>query len=130
MENNESFEYTYSAPEREEIRAIRDKYLPKDPRQEKLARLRQLDASVTRVAAIAAIALGTVSTLVFGIGLCLCLRWSAYAPRHPRGAAGDRWNGSGLPGVPLDPAAPAGQGSPGDPAAVPGADVAWAVGPV
>lgn len=85
MENNESFEYTYSAPEREEIR---DKYLPKDPRQEKLARLRQLDASVTRVAAIAAIALGTVSTLVFGIGLCLCLRWSAYAPGIPVGLLG------------------------------------------
>lgn len=80
MEDNESFEYTYSAPEQEEIRRIRDKYLPGDPREEKLAQLRRLDADVSRKAARAAIGLGVVSTLVFGTGMCLCLEWRAFIP--------------------------------------------------
>ena len=47
MENKESFEYTYSAPEQEEVRKIRDKYLPREERENKLEQLRRLDRSVT-----------------------------------------------------------------------------------
>lgn len=76
MENNESFEYTYSAPEREEIKRIREKYLPKDEREQKLEALRRLDQSVTQKATWASVTLGTASTLVMGVGMCCCLVWT------------------------------------------------------
>ena len=44
---SENFEYSYSAEKQSEIDAIRKKYLPPDEREEKLARLRKLDAGVT-----------------------------------------------------------------------------------
>lgn len=76
MENNESFEYTYSAPEHEEIKRIREKYLPKDEREQKLEALRRLDQSVTQKATWASVTLGTASTLVMGVGMCCCLVWT------------------------------------------------------
>lgn len=76
MENNESFEYTYSAPEHEEIKRIREKYLPKDEREQKLEVLRRLDQSVTQKATWASVTLGTASTLVMGVGMCCCLVWT------------------------------------------------------
>ncbi len=78
MENNESFEYTYSAPEQEEIRRIREKYMPKDEREQKLEQLRRLDASVTEKATALSLALGILSTLVMGVGMCCCLVWTEY----------------------------------------------------
>lgn len=76
MENNDSFEYTYSAPEQEEIRKIREKYLPPDERESKLERLRRLDAGVARKGTMASIILGTVSTLIMGGGMSLCMEGS------------------------------------------------------
>lgn len=76
MENNESFEFTYSAPEQEEIRRIRAKYLPKEERETKLEKLRQLDQSVTKKATAWSIAVGTLSTLILGIGMSCCLVWT------------------------------------------------------
>lgn len=76
MANNESFEYTYSAPEQCEIRRLREKYSPKDEREQKLQRLRSLDASVGRKATAVSIALGVIGTLVLGIGMCCCLVWT------------------------------------------------------
>lgn len=76
MENKESFEYTYSAPEQEEVRKIRDKYLPRDERETKLEQLRRLDRSVTNKANACAIILGVISTLVLGVGMCCCLVWT------------------------------------------------------
>lgn len=76
MENNESFEYTYSAPEHEEIKRIREKYLPKDEREQKLEALRRLAQSVTQKATWASVTLGTASTLVMGVGMCCCLVWT------------------------------------------------------
>lgn len=75
MENNESFEYTYSAPEQEELRRIREKYLPKEERESKLEKLRRLDEGVTKKATAWAIAVGVLSSLVMGIGMCCCLVW-------------------------------------------------------
>lgn len=75
MENNESFEYTYSAPEQEEIRRIREKYLPKEERESKLEKLRRLDESVTRKGTVWSLVVGILSCLVLGIGMCCCLVW-------------------------------------------------------
>lgn len=75
MENNDSFEYTYSAPEQEEIRKIREKYLPRDERESKLEKLRRLDEGVTRKATAWSLAVGILSCLVLGIGMCCCMVW-------------------------------------------------------
>ena len=69
MENKDSFEYTYSAPEQDEVRAIREKYLPRDDRENKLEQLRKLDASVTRKGTMLSIILGTISCLIMGMGM-------------------------------------------------------------
>lgn len=74
MENNESFEYTYSAPEQEEIRRIREKYVPRE--ESKLDKLRRLDASVTKKGTVLSLCIGIISCLVMGIGMCCCLVWT------------------------------------------------------
>ena len=76
MENNKrngAFSYTYSAKEQAEIKKIRDKYTPPTEVEDKMARLRRLDASVTNTAMIAALTLGIVGALVLGFGMSLCL---------------------------------------------------------
>ena len=76
MENNKrngAFSFTYSAKEQAEIKKIRDKYTPPTEVEDKMARLRRLDASVTNTAVIAALTLGIVGTLVLGFGMSLCL---------------------------------------------------------
>ena len=72
--NNERFEYTYSAKQQEEIEKIRQKYLPKE--EDKLAELKRLDAEVTRPGTIAGIAIGMVGTMIFGTGMSLALVWT------------------------------------------------------
>ena len=77
---SENFEYSYSAERQSEIDAIRKKYLPQAEQENKLAELRKLDASVTTPGFIAAIALGILSALVFGVGMCCFLVWSLWLP--------------------------------------------------
>ena len=47
-EKNETFTYTYSSAQQEEVKRIRDKYAPPTQEEDKLERLRKLDKSVTR----------------------------------------------------------------------------------
>ena len=70
------FEYTYSAPEQEEIRRIREKYVPKE--ESTLEKLRKLDARAERPGTTVALILGIVGTLIFGTGMCCCLVWGMY----------------------------------------------------
>ena len=77
---SENFEYSYSAERQSEIDAIRKKYLPQAEQENKLAELRKLDASVTTPGFIAAMALGILSALVFGVGMCCFLVWSLWLP--------------------------------------------------
>lgn len=71
MENNQSFEYTYSAAQQQEIESIRSKYLPRE--ENKMERLRKLHHSATQKAQAWAITLGVIGTLIFGTGMSLCL---------------------------------------------------------
>lgn len=80
MEQNESFEFTYSAPEQEEIRKIREKYMPPEERKSKMDKLRELDAGVTRKGSMVAIILGTLSALVMGTGMSMCMVWAMMVP--------------------------------------------------
>lgn len=74
----ESFEYTYSAPEQDEIRRIRSKYLPKEQAESKMDRLRRLDKEAERPGTVTALVLGVLGTLIFGTGMCCCLVWEQY----------------------------------------------------
>ena len=76
---NERFHYSYSAETQNEIEAIRRKYLPREEQEDKLEQLRRLDAGVTTPGTIAAMALGIVSALVFGVGMCCFLVWNRFA---------------------------------------------------
>ncbi len=73
MEDKNFFSYTYSADENDEIKKIRDKYLP--PEEDKLERIRKLDSKVTSKATAFSLFFGIVSTLVMGIGMCCVLVW-------------------------------------------------------
>lgn len=71
MENNQSFEYTYSAAQRQEIEHIRKKYLPKE--EDKMERLRSLHHSASQKAKAASIAIGVIGTLLLGTGMSLVM---------------------------------------------------------
>lgn len=70
----DTFNYTYSAREREEIKKIRDKYTTPEKKQEdNITRLRRLDASVYRKASVVALIIGIIGTLVLGSGMSLIM---------------------------------------------------------
>ena len=80
MENkSESFSFTYSAKEQEEIKKIRQKYLPKE---DKMEQLRSLDKNVTKKGTIYSIALGVAGILLLGIGMSCTMvfeaKWFAF----------------------------------------------------
>ena len=75
---SESFTYNYSAERQSEIDAIRKKYLPREEQENKMEQLRKLDTSVGTRALIASMALGILSALVFGVGMCCFLVWSLW----------------------------------------------------
>lgn len=68
---NTTFQYTYSAKEQEEVKKIREKYLPN--RESKLDKLRQLDAAVTQKATIWSLVVGILGALIMGIGMSLSM---------------------------------------------------------
>jgi len=69
--NQETFSYTYSAQQQEEIKNIRKKYLP--PEEDKMERLRRLHHSATQKAQIRALVLGVVGALIMGGGMSLVM---------------------------------------------------------
>ncbi len=73
MENNEkqTFRYTYSAKEQEEVRQIRQKYAA--PEADKMEQLRALDRSVTNKGTTAALIVGILGALVLGTGMSLIM---------------------------------------------------------
>lgn len=73
-ENRESFHYTYSSKEQEELRKIRDKYIPKE--ESKMEQLRRLDESAAKPGMIAALVVGIISIMFFGIGMCCTMVWA------------------------------------------------------
>lgn len=73
MKQDEGFSFTYSAKEQEELKAIRKKYLP--PEEDKLQKVRAMDARVVNKATSISLIMGVVGTLIMGIGMCCCLTW-------------------------------------------------------
>ncbi len=73
MDNN-TFKYTYSAKEQEEIKKIREKYVIADNSEEdKMEQLRRLDSSVTQKGTSVSLVIGVVSALILGTGMSLVM---------------------------------------------------------
>ena len=86
QEKNE-FTYTYSAKEQAELRRIRDKYTAPTEVEDKMARLRRLDASVTGTAQAVALVFGVIGTLILGFGMSLIMTELAESLSISRDAA-------------------------------------------
>lgn len=70
---NETFHYTYSAEEQQEVLAIREKYVPKE--ESLMDQLRRLDESVTKRGTACALIVGILSALILGTGMSCCMVW-------------------------------------------------------
>ena len=66
-----SFKFTYSAKEQEEIKKIRQKYMVQE--EDRMQRLRKLDAQATGKATVASLVLGIVGSLLMGTGMSLIM---------------------------------------------------------
>lgn len=73
MDNNNVFEESYSQKMQEEVKQIRERYIPKE--ENKMDQLRKLDRSVTKPGMIAALILGIAGSLIMGIGMCCVMVW-------------------------------------------------------
>lgn len=71
MEKNDSFQYTYSAAQQQEIEDIRKKYLPKE--EDKMQQLRALHAVPARKAQTASLVVGILGALIMGTGMSLAM---------------------------------------------------------
>lgn len=71
--NDHTFEYTYCAPRNDEVKKIREKYLPKE--ETKMEQLRRLDESSTKKGLACSLLLGITSALFLGIGMCCAMLW-------------------------------------------------------
>ncbi len=74
-ENKETFNYTYSAAQQEEVETIRKKYVEDTTPIEvdKMEQLRRLDASVTNKASVWSLCVGIVFVLIMGFGMSLVM---------------------------------------------------------
>ncbi len=71
--NSEVFHFTYSAKEQEELKAIRQKYLP--AQEDKMQKLRKLDAHATNKGRTISLIMGVLGVLIMGGGMSLSLVW-------------------------------------------------------
>ena len=74
-EKKETFNYTYSASQQQEIKRIREKYTAPTQEEDKMERLRRLDQSVTKPGTIVSLTVGIISTLIFGFGMSCTMVW-------------------------------------------------------
>ena len=69
--NENTFSYTYSARENQEVLNIRKKYLPRE--ETKLEELKRLDHLVQNSGVTESLCAGIGGCLIFGLGLCFVL---------------------------------------------------------
>ena len=72
-QKTDTFEYTYSAKQQEEIQKIRKKYLPQE--EDKMEQLRRLDQSANKKGTAVSIAVGVIGCLLLGIGMSCTMVW-------------------------------------------------------
>lgn len=71
MSNENTFHYTYSASQNQEVLRIRKKYLPQE--ESKLEELKRLDNLVQNSGIMEALCAGIGGCMIFGLGLCLAM---------------------------------------------------------
>jgi len=71
--NQESFNYTYSAIQQEEIKNIRKKYVATE--EDKMETLRRLDSGVHQKGSVISIFTGVIGALIMGTGMCCAMVW-------------------------------------------------------
>lgn len=69
--NQDEFVYTYSAPQNDEIKKIREKYLRKE--ESTMEKLRRLDKSTSKKGLACSLMLGIGSFLILDIGICFTI---------------------------------------------------------
>ena len=75
MENEkDSFRYTYSAKQQEEILSIRKKYLPQR-QEDKMEQLRRLDQGAGKKGTVVSVTVGILGCLLLGVGMCCTMVW-------------------------------------------------------
>lgn len=72
-DKTDTFQYTYSAKQQDEIQKIRKKYLPQE--EDKMEQLRRLDKSTNRKGTAVSIAVGVLGCLLLGIGMSCTMVW-------------------------------------------------------
>ena len=70
-EKETAFEFEYSAKKQKEVEEIRKKYLPK--KEDKMEMLRKLDQSAEQKGTMCSIIVGTIGTLILGIGMSITM---------------------------------------------------------
>ncbi len=72
---NNGFEYSYSAPEQAELRKIREKYVyaSKSDELSAIEKIRKIDAGVVKKGTLIALIIGITGTLIMGIGMSLVM---------------------------------------------------------
>ncbi|MBQ7770731.1 MAG: dihydropteridine reductase [Clostridia bacterium] len=76
MDNNEKYEYTYTAPtesERKTVEEIRCRYQSKERADTSFMRLKKLDGKVRSMPMMIGLSLGIIGTLLFGSGMAIVL---------------------------------------------------------
>ena len=75
MSNTEStFNYTYSARDKEYLEGIKMKYSEKP--ENKVEQIKKLDAEMTRKPTIVSLIIGILGSLVMGTGMSMCMVWT------------------------------------------------------
>lgn len=87
-EQKESFHYTYSTKQQEEVKKIREKYIPRE--ESKMEQLRRLDQRAARPGMIIALSVGIAGALLLGVGMCCTMVWAEtlFVPGIVIGVAG------------------------------------------
>ncbi len=75
-DKRETFNYTYSASQQQEIKKIREKCAQPTQEEDKMERLRKLDESVTKPGTIVSLIVGIISALILGVGMCCTMVWA------------------------------------------------------
>lgn len=74
MDNeHKNFTYMYSAKQQEEVKSIRQKYIPKE--ENKMEQLRRLDKSAEAPGTLISILVGTAGALLLGTGMSFTMVW-------------------------------------------------------
>ena len=75
-DRKDTFHYTYSARQQEEIRNIRKKYLPQEPKEDRMEQLRRLDRSAAKKGTRVSLIVGIAGCLLLGVGMCCTMVWT------------------------------------------------------